>query len=162
MPVCRAKRKADIDYFAITQPDAFSLANNSFANTYSGDVATVLQKICTETGMKLQNPAPVVVSETAAARHMAQVTSDESFVVIDMGGGTTDIAIHLCCKNSLDGQPSIQKLQLTSSIKWAGNALLSALIASGNSQLRLYLISQLDGLGSSGNKDEILSALLKS
>ena len=134
--LARLKRQGyeSTDYFFITQPDAFALDNNNFANSYPQKVGELVGKLTQHTGFKFNKPQPIVVSETEAARQTVRLSDNQSFVVVDMGGGTTDIAIQLNCH---DGQ---QKLQFTSSIKWAGNALLSALLGgSGNSEIKKHL-----------------------
>ena len=113
---------ASADYFFITQPDAFALDNNYFANSYPQKVGELITKLSQHTGFHFNKIRPIVVSETEAALRSAMVDPDQSYVVIDMGGGTTDIAIQLNCH---DGK---QHLKFTSSIKWAGNALLTALL----------------------------------
>lgn len=122
------------DYFFITQPDAFALDNNNFANSYPNKVGELISKLTQHTGFRFHKPQPIVVSETEAARQTVRLSDNQSFVVVDMGGGTTDIAIQLNCH---EGQ---QKLQFTSSIKWAGNALLSALLGgAGDSEIKKHL-----------------------
>ena len=125
---------ASTDYFFITQPDAFALDNNAFANSYPSRVGDLIAKLSQYTGFGFNKLRPIVVSETDAALQSAMIGDHQSYVVVDMGGGTTDIAIQLNCH---DGK---QKLQFTSSIKWAGNALLSALLGgAGESEIKKHL-----------------------
>lgn len=163
--LARLKRQGytSTDYFFITQPDAFALDNNQFANSYPQKVADLIGNLAQYTGFRFSDPRPIVVSETEAARQTARLSDTQSFVVIDMGGGTTDIAIQL---SSQDGN---QKLQFTSSIKWAGNALLSALLGGGgDSQIKRHLaqrhvrhVPHDQSKEESAIRDQLFMALLK-
>jgi hypothetical protein len=160
--LARLKRQGygSTDYLFITQPDAFALDNNNFANSYPQKIADLIGQLTQYTGFKFTKSQPIVVSETDAARQTVRLSESQSFVVIDMGGGTTDIAIQLNCH---EGK---QKLQFTSSIKWAGNALLSAVLGgSEGSEIRKHLEKNHLPAGQKDEDlaihDQLLLALLK-
>ena len=126
----------DIDYVYVTRPDAFMFENTTFANTYARDMKTVLSKLAEKTGITVKKPDVIEVSETEAALQMSMINPNESYVIIDMGGGTTDIDIEL---TYTDYDDAIQRLKYSSSIKWAGNDLLSAMLKPEDSPIRKFL-----------------------
>lgn len=126
----------DIDYVYVTRPDAFMFENTTFANTYARDMKTVLSKLAEKTGITVKKPDVIEVSETEAALQMSMINPNESYVIIDMGGGTTDIDIELAYT---DYDDAIQRLKYSSSIKWAGNDLLSAMLKPEDSPIRKFL-----------------------
>lgn len=131
----------DIDYAYVTRPDAFTFQNTTFANTYAEEVEKILGKLGTKTGVTVRKPEVIEVSETDAALQMSMINPNESYVIIDMGGGTTDIDIKLSYVN--ENKP--ESLKYSSSIKWAGNDLMASLLASEKSPIRKHL---------NGNKSE--------
>lgn|GEM_PF-4658181 len=126
----------DISYVYVTRPDAFMFHNTTFANTYSRDVGNILQKLSSETGINIHKNEIIEVSETEAALQMSMINPNESYIIIDMGGGTTDIDIELSCSDLKDGSTH---LKYSSSIEWAGNDLLNALLKPVNSPIRTAL-----------------------
>ena len=126
----------DIDYVYVTRPDAFMFENTTFANTYARDMKTLLGNLAEKTGVTVKKPDVIEVSETEAALQMSKISPNESYVIIDMGGGTTDIDIEL---SYTDYDNEVQHLKYSSSIKWAGNDLLSAMITPPHSPVRKFL-----------------------
>lgn len=129
----------DIDYVYATRPDAFTFQNTTFANTYAREVSTILSKLAAQTGVSVRKPDMIEVSETDAALQMSMINPNESYVIIDMGGGTTDIDIEL---SYIDKGDELKRLKYSSSIKWAGNDLLTALLKPAHSPIRKYLEEQ--------------------
>lgn len=151
----------DIGYAYVTRPDAFMFENTVFANSYARDVSTVLSHLSAQTGVTIQRPNVIEVSETEAALQMSMINDKESYVIIDMGGGTTDIDIQLSYKDYDDVDKS---LKYSSSIKWAGNDLLSVLLQPEQSPVRKFLAHKIklqSGEVPSRYYDPLLASLLK-
>ena len=92
-------------------------------------------KLGEQTGVTVRKPEVIEVSETDAALQMSMVNPNESYVIIDMGGGTTDIDIKLSYIN----EDKTENLKYSSSIKWAGNDLMASLLESEKSPIRKHL-----------------------
>lgn len=151
----------DIDYVYVTRPDAFMFENTTFANSYARDMKTVLAKLADNTGFTIKKPEVVEVSETEAALQMSMINPNESYVIIDMGGGTTDIDIELTYE---DYDNAIQRLKYSSSIKWAGNDLLSAMLTPKNSPIRKFLEHKIDMQSEDSNAkyyETLLASVMK-
>ena len=150
----------DIDYVYVTRPDAFMFENTTFANTYARDMKTVLGKLASQTGVSLKKPEVIEVSETEAALQMSMINPNESYAIIDMGGGTTDIDIEL---SYADVDAGSQRLKYSSSIKWAGNDLLAAMLVE-QSPIRKFLAHKINMQSNDTNKsyyDTLLASVMK-
>lgn len=124
-----------IDYAYVTRPDAFTFQNTTFANTYAEEVEKILSKLGAQTGVTTLKDKVIEVSETDAALQMSMINPNESYVIVDMGGGTTDIDIKLSYVN----ENKTESLKYSSSIKWAGNDLMASLLESEKSPIREHL-----------------------
>ncbi len=156
----RAQGLQTIDYLYVTRPDAFMFENTTFAGNYSQAVGQILQDLMQQTGITLTSPNVVEVSETDAALEMSRIGTNESYVVVDMGGGTTDIDIGLRFLH----KDSEVEVKYSSSIKWAGNNLLSALLQAPQSPVRQTLANALGNNAAdedSKHYEVLLSSLLK-
>ncbi|AMT97256.1 MULTISPECIES: tubulin-like doman-containing protein [Psychrobacter] len=151
----------DIDYVYVTRPDAFMFENTTFANTYARDMKTILERLVKQTGVTIKKPEVIEVSETEAALQMSMINPNESYVIIDMGGGTTDIDIELSYE---DYDKAIQRLKYSSSIKWAGNDLLSAMLTPKSSPIRKFLEHKIDMQSEDSNAkyyETLLASVMK-
>lgn len=151
----------DVDYVYVTRPDAFTFQNTTFANTYARDVGKILRSLGERTGVSIKKPDVIEVSETDAALHMSMINRNESYAIIDMGGGTTDIDIEL---SYVDEGDELKRLKYSSSIKWAGNDLLTALLKPAYSPVRKSLENKIDISSEEASAkyyDTLLASVLK-
>lgn len=154
----------DIDYMYVTRPDAFMFENTTFASTYADEINKELDNLGLQTGVNVKAEKVVEVSETDAALHMSMIDEHESYVIIDMGGGTTDIDIEM---SYLDVEGESQRLKYSSSIKWAGNDLLNAMLEPEQSPIRKFLIKKMnmesDNYGVRGDRyfETLLASMMK-
>lgn len=140
MAALRKRGYVQFKSFVATQPEALAQLENTFADSYTDDLQSILLKLCDRTGLHWSPTtqqsgsarAPndgklILVSETIAALQSAGIGTEGSYSVmtVDIGGGTTDIGIDLQFN-----KPSISDTsrRFTSSVRFAGNRLLEALV----------------------------------
>lgn len=130
----------------------FPLAFDTFrASRFQSCLGGVVQRLAQASGMHIDSPIQLY-SESHAGMHATSAAPADFSLTIDMGGGTTDIAVF-----------KDQQVLVAESLRIGGRVLLRALVAQADAAtLRARLMERVNAAGTAGTSSLSAETLIES